>query len=132
MHQRVRDRSAVQPNLVRAKRLRAHAAREEVELLLLDAVLQVAARAIDVFVQLAAVVSVDRSRRHDEARVVALARVLGTGDHSARSAPRVVRLVLQSTKVPTAGVSAAALVEDVDRVRAARQPEKSLGHLGES
>ena len=89
--QHVGEGGEPQPELVGAHGRRRRAIGEQVELLLLDPVLDLAAGAVDLLVEGLAVDLGGGERGHDEARVRALGQVLGLGYDPPFAAPAVER-----------------------------------------
>ena len=89
LHQRVGQRGEQQAKLVGREAVAAGTGAEQIELRLLDAVLGLAAGAVQPLVQL---YGVALEIGHHEARVVALAAVLEPGDHAPLDVPAVGRV----------------------------------------
>ncbi len=91
--QQVRGHREPLPDGISAERVTARAIAEQVELLLLDPVFHLSARAVQLLVEVPLLELAGRQRRHDEPRVLALLEVLGLANDSARARPRLERLV---------------------------------------
>ena len=82
-----------QPQLIGPHGLATGAIGEQAELLLLDAVLQVAPSAVAVFVQRLSWQAFGRERRNDEPGIRTLGQMLGLADDAALAAPAFVRAI---------------------------------------
>src|SRR5690348_12395257 len=91
LHQHIGHGSEPQAELVGAHRGRRGAVGEEIELALLDAVLHLAAGAVEVFIERAGVRALWRERRDDKTRIGLAARPLGLADDTPDAAPAVAR-----------------------------------------
>jgi len=78
-------------------RHRARSVHEQIQLLFLDPILHLAARAIDLLMHARGIVCLGRQRRHHKARIATFRQPCGLADHPPRPAPALVRLVREKS-----------------------------------
>ena len=89
-HEPVRRHGEPRPNRISTKRVTARAIAEQVELVFLDSVLHLTARAVQLLVQVPLLVFAAPERCDDKPRVRSLAQMLGLADNAPRARPRLV------------------------------------------
>jgi hypothetical protein len=127
-----------EPELVRSHGHGRGAIGEQVELLLPDPVLDVAAGAVDVLVQGTGVDGPGGERGHDQARVCSLGQVLGFRHDAARPAPAVERAPEEvgeaagrTAAIQALGLGRGQIVGDgADQALVTRQPEDVIDAMG--